>query len=105
MFIPRSVSLPALIIVATAWASTLVVPGLALLIDGLPAFSIPVSVRISAGLSAIAAGLFVFMVWVADRVFPAVGRRMSMWPIEMGTFAVFLFGLAAALVLTLTRGA
>lgn len=105
MLIPRTLSLAARLAASSAWASTLVLPGLWLLIDGPQTISIPLSIRVPAGLSAVAAGLLIFMVGVADRLFPAVHRGELTWRIELATLAVFLLAILLALILTLSRGA
>lgn len=42
------------------------------------------------GLSSLAGAQLVFMVLVADRLFPSVGRRVGVWFVEMAVFLVFL---------------
>jgi hypothetical protein len=46
-------------------------------------------VVVIAGIGAIAAGEFVFLVGAADRLFPSVGRRIVAWALEMTLFGVF----------------
>ena len=104
MPVPRSISLATLIIAVTAWASSLVLLGLWLTIDGMQNVAVPLNIRIPAGLSAIAAGMLVFMVGVADSLFPGVRRGNLTWRVELGTI-VLLIGTLLALSLALSRGA
>ena len=57
----------------------------------------PQVIRLS-GLASTAAGAFVFMMGVADRLFPAAGQRLSIFLVEMATFMVFVGGCAGACV-------
>lgn len=94
MSLPRAVSLSLVTCVAVVWASALFLAGLWLLFSvpgRLPALSAPCQVG---GWAAIAAGQFVFMVLVADRLFPLVGRRPMTWVVEMACFLIFLGGAA-----------
>jgi hypothetical protein len=84
----------------------LTVLGLSLMLDG-PPVSWMGGGRASwtlFGLASIAAGLLVFMAMVADRLIPQVGRRMTMFPLEMTMFALLVGG-AAAGFLILSGGA
>lgn len=103
MSLPRSVSLPVLILLATMWATVLVMFGLWLMIDG--PHLVWVRIRSLAGVAAVGVGLFVFMWGVADRVFPAVGRRLTTWWVEMATFLGATVSGVLAAVLFITRGA
>jgi hypothetical protein len=80
----------------------LVVLGLALVSGGL---GLPPSrLYAPAGVAAIAAGMFIFMVLVADRLVPSVGVRQSMWPVEMGTVVVWVVAVVVLGVLLFSRG-
>ena len=103
MSLPRSVSLAALVIVGSAWAAILVELALWLMIDGPRSLTVPLRLRLLGGLSAVCAGLVIFMLIVADRLFPGVGRRGSMWKVEMATMLTFL-GCGAACLLSLAWG-
>lgn len=94
----RSLAMSIRIALYGLWGACLVVLGLSALIDGssyLPGH--PQVVRM-VGLASAAAGAFVFMMGVADRLFPAAAQRLSIFVVEMGTFILFLVGLAGALV-------
>jgi hypothetical protein len=65
-------------------------------VDG--AARLPARACVPIGLSSMAAGLFLFMTIVADRLFPSAGRRLSIWLVEMATFLVFLGGCVGAVV-------
>lgn len=100
MSLPRRISLVVLMLCATAWAAVWVMLGLWLILDGPRQAPLPAAASLSAGLCAVSAGLIVFMCFVADRLFPAVGRRLSMWRIEMGTVLAFLIGGGLAILLS-----
>jgi hypothetical protein len=102
--LPRSLTLTALLLAATVWAATLVLLGLWMVFDGPPAPRISLSVRLPLGAAGIAMGLFVFMVRVADRVFPQIGRRLCMWPLEMSIFLVFILGVVTAWLMAFSGG-
>src|ERR1041385_438585 len=90
----RSMALWSRVALATGWSGCLVVLGLWCLIDG--AARLPARARVPIGLASIAAGLFLLMTIVADRLFPAAGRRLSIWLVEMATFLVFFGGCGGA---------
>lgn len=101
MSLPRKISLAVLALSATAWAALLVMLGLWLVLD-CPRTTVRAEARcILSGLASIAAGTVLFMIVVADRLFPSVVRRMSMWRVERGTILLFLLsgGLAGLLLL------
>jgi hypothetical protein len=50
------------------------------------------------GVAAIAGGVFIFMSAVADRVVPGVGRRLSMWHLEMSVALVMALSLVFVLI-------
>lgn len=96
MTISRGLSLAILVPAATAWAGCLVIAGLWLVFNvrlaGWPG--------LLGGLSAVAAGQFVFMAAVADRLFPNPGWNRTIWLLEMVTFlAAGVLGAAAAILL------
>jgi hypothetical protein len=84
----RRFSLAALVLLATAWAACMVIAGLWLMGQGARHLPMPRGMAVLCGLTSLAGGLFIFMVAVADRVVPGVGRRLSMWPLEMLTALV-----------------
>jgi len=93
MHVSRSMSLPCLALLASGWAGALVVWGLWLLGGGGGARSALGSARVVGGVAAIAAGQFVFMVLVADRVFPGMGRRPAVWWTELASVVAVVLGL------------
>ena len=105
MSLPRSVSLAVLVLIATAWATLMIEFGLWLAVQGPQVLAVPRIVRLPAGIAAISGGLVVFMIMVADRVFPIVGRRFSMWWVEMTTFLVFVFSAAVSGLVVFSGGA
>lgn len=100
----RTFSLAMRVAVATAWAACLVMLGLWFLLDAPRLIAATMPVCRLAGLSAIAAGLFVFMYVVADGLFPSVGQRSSMYTLEMSVFAVFVLSFLAAAMLFIYGG-
>jgi hypothetical protein len=52
----------------------------------------------AAGLALSAAGVFLFMALVADRLIPAIGRRLSMWTLEAFVFLLFAAAVAACVL-------
>jgi hypothetical protein len=86
------------IVVASAWAGSLVILGLWLLAEGRVWLPIRGVSCTFGGLASIAAGIFLFMALVSDRLVPGVGRRQSMWAAEMAVFAGMLAGLAGVLL-------
>jgi hypothetical protein len=89
----RSFALIVRVSLGSIWATSLVVLGLWAILDAPTKMSIA-----CAGIASIAMGLFLFMTFVADRLFPAAGGRLSIWIAEMATFLVFLGGCVAAFV-------
>ncbi|MCE7974059.1 MAG: hypothetical protein DYG92_06995 [Leptolyngbya sp. PLA1] len=86
----RRTLLIALSLPALAWAGGLVVLGLALLGHGAAGGPLPqvVGGRDWLGLAALAGGLFVFMLLVADRWFPRAAPR-AVAILEAAVFALF----------------
>ncbi len=89
MGLSRNVSRPALITLAAVWAACCVIGGLWLIFDLSRAIPAARWVVVIAGIGAIAAGEFVFLVGAADRLFPRVGRKVGAWTVEMALFGVF----------------
>jgi len=92
----RSIALAARVVGGTVWGVAFVVLGLWLLLEG--SARMPVRISLLAGAASVAAGLYLFMFMVADRLFPAAAARLSVWLLEMATFLVFLGGFAAAVI-------
>lgn len=88
MSISRSVTLGLLTTVATAWAICLVVPGLWLAIERPTVLLFGQGWALAVGVLCIAIGNFVFMVLVADRLFPSVARRAWASTIEIAVITV-----------------
>jgi hypothetical protein len=86
--ISRSVTLGLLSTVATAWAICLVVPGLWLTIERPSVLFFGPRESLVAGVLCISIGNFVFMVLVADRLFPMVARRALASTIEILVFSI-----------------
>lgn len=101
----RLVSLGLRVAFGALWAGCLVVLGLAVAFGGL---GLPVTpgarTTTLLGIACIAGGLFIYMVFVADRLIPAVGLRQTMWRVEMAMVMAFLCGGAAALWTALAGG-
>ena len=96
----RAMSLGARVLCGTAWAMCLTVLGLSLVLEGPPISWMGANrARWALGVASMAAGLFVFMAMVADRLVPQVGRRMTMWPVEMCMILLVVGGIAAAVVI------
>jgi hypothetical protein len=103
MSIPRALSLTVLALVATTWAVAMVVSGLWLLGGGGASLPMPPSVRRMWALLLIACGQYVFVVVVANRLFPAVGSRPVIWyTLELPTIA--FVGVLTLAVLALYAG-
>lgn len=100
MILARTMSLGARVVFGTAWAMCLVVLGLALMVDGPPvALATGRAPWALLGLASAAAGLFVFMTMVADRLVPHVGRRMTMWRVEMAMVVLLACSVIGAVLL------
>lgn len=97
MSLTRGLSLTLLALLATAWSLAWVLIGTWLLASApalLPGFEGPCR---GGGIASIAAGQFLFMVLVADRLLPRAGWRLTWW-CEVGALSAFLAGLAVVLV-------
>jgi hypothetical protein len=94
----RRITLAALVMLATAWAACMVVLGLWLIGQGWRHLPMPRAMSAMSGVASLSAGLFIFMAAVADRVVPGVGRRLSMWPVEMAMALVVAVSLMCVLI-------
>ena len=98
MNLARTMSLGARVVFGTAWAMCLVVLGLSLMLDGPPlALAARRGPWALLGLASAAAGMLVFMAMVADRLIPHLGRRMTMFWVEMAMAALLVLGVVGAL--------
>lgn len=84
----RSATVGLVIGIAAAWAASLVISGLWLALDLSGAIPGGRWIVMIAGAGFIAAGEFVFLVAVADKLMPRVGRRVGVWAVEMALLAV-----------------
>lgn len=97
----RRVSLTVLALFATPWAGLLTMSGVWLLLIARdhPALGIGLATgigpwpRVVAGVTAVSAGLLVFMCLVADRMFPRASRAVVA-SVEMAASAVVFLGVA-----------
>lgn len=101
MLSARTASLVVRITAATLWASVLSVTGLWAMLSASHEWPMFGPVWMVAGAAAIAAGLFVFMVLVADRLVPSASRRLVVTA-EMVVMVSFVLGLAATVWLVRT---
>lgn len=90
MSLSRTVSLGVLTAIASAWAVCLTVPGLWLMVETPRIFLFDPFDSFLAGVLCIAMGNFVFMAFVADRMFPSVMKRESAWALEMFMISVMV---------------
>jgi hypothetical protein len=105
MSLVRTMSLGLRVLVGTTWAACLVVLGLLLADGGFPRLlNVPRAVWALVGLASVGAGLFIFMTIVADRLVPSVGRRLSMWRLEMAMMMLALLCGGAAVLVLVYRG-
>jgi hypothetical protein len=94
----RRITLAALVTVATAWSACMVILGLWLIGQGWRHLPMPRPMSAMGGLMSISGGLLIFMAAVADRVIPGVGRRLSMWPVEMVAAMVMAVSFVVVLI-------
>lgn len=94
----RRLSLSLLALAGTAWGGLLTVAGLWLLMIARDQSALGPWPRIIGGLTAVGAGLLVFMCLVADRLFPKASRRLVVWSELLSSVVVFL-GVAWLVVL------
>lgn len=93
MSLPRPISLALLALAATTWAGVLVVCGLWLLLNAPNRWpGVADQCRVG-GISCLACGQFIFLVLVADRVYPRLARRNAVWWVELASVLVGLGGL------------
>lgn len=95
MPIPRRFSLGLVLLTATPWALLLAVAGVRLLEEGAAIVALPGAERVSAaaGMTALAAGMLVFMCLVADRLLPRANRTMVLG-CELACCVVLFAGVA-----------
>lgn len=86
---------------ATTWAATLLLTGLWVAMNGPERWPVPRELCLMGGSALLAGGQFLFLVLVADRVFPRASSRL-VWAIEALLFAAFVLGLGAALYMLAT---
>lgn len=94
----RRLSLGCVIAVGAVWAACLVIGGLWFVFDLSRAIPPAGWGVVVVGLGFIAAGEFVFLALVADKLFPRMGRRMGAWAVQMALFGVFLVSITCAVV-------
>lgn len=80
----------------TLWAALLTITGLWVLFTIPDQWPLLKPVCFLCGASLVGAGQFLFMMLVADRLFPRASRKVVR-PLEAGAFAVFLGGLILGL--------
>lgn len=104
MNVSRRASLTLRFIAATAWAAVMVLSGLWVI------FSVPTQVPIlkpswcvASGLAVAAGGQFVFMILVADRLFPSADRRL-VGLVEAACFLAFVGGVGLTAWLVMHAG-
>ncbi len=90
----RAASLAVRIVAATLWSSVLSITGLWAMLSASREWPMFGPAWIVAGLAGVAAGLFVFMVLVADRLVPHASRRLVVTAemIVMVSFVLCLLG-------------
>lgn len=76
---PRGVSLAIVVAVALPWALGLSLVGLWLLTSGREVWPRAGVAAGFAGMTLVAAGQLVFLVFVADRLYPTAARRVAPW--------------------------
>lgn len=79
-------------VAATGWSGAMQVLGLAAVFTGPSRWPIFAPYLLLGGTALIAGGQYVFLVLVADRVFPAASPRVTL-PIELASLGVFVGGL------------
>jgi hypothetical protein len=94
----RAAALTARIGFPLAWGACLVILGLWSIDEGWRWLPLRPATGAWIGSLLMAAGLFVFMVLVADRLLPRLGRRYSMWRLEMLVCLAMLASCAAVVV-------
>lgn len=94
-----------LIPAASGWAMCLVLGGLWLMLDVRARPGVPGPAALFGGMGAIAAGQFVFMTTVADRLFPNLHRARVIWLLETAVFLAAVGLGVASVILVFTGGA
>jgi hypothetical protein len=96
----RAATLTIVALAASGWAAVMAVAGLRVVLDYGPGVGPEMRGPVLlGGVAILAVAQFVFMVAVADRLFPAVGGRLIVWLAEMGMFLVALAGIVSAVFL------
>lgn len=96
MGLTQRISLGVRLIASAAWAWLMVVSGWWAVLSGPREWPILKGVSLLGGITMAAGGQLVFMVLVADRLFPYASRRL-MLGLELASFLAFLGGLGAVL--------
>jgi hypothetical protein len=94
MHASKGIAFGLVVTVSAAWAACLVILGLWMAFDLARQFSSGAWAVRTAGIGLIAAGEFVFLVRVADKLFPRLGRRLGVWALELSLLLTFLACLA-----------
>jgi hypothetical protein len=94
--VTQRIGLGVRVVAAASWAWLMVMCGWWAILSGPHEWPIFRGVSLLSGLTMAAGGQLVFMVLVADRVFPGASRRM-MLALELVSFLAFLSGLGAVL--------
>lgn len=102
MGLTRRISLAVRLVAAAAWAWLMVVCGWWAVLSGPREWPILRGVNLPAGLAMAAGGQLVFMVLVADRLFPSASRRLLLG-LELACFLAFL-GCLGAVIWNLQAG-
>lgn len=106
MHLRRRLTLALSVAIAAPWSLSLSVAGLWLLTTRSIPWPSGVAITAFAGVTLLAAGQLVFLVFVADRLFPSAGKRVGPWleaPISL-VVIVGSLGLLALLVARLWMG-
>ena len=90
MHASRGITFGLVLSLFAAWAACLVILGLWMTFDLARQFSSGSWAVRTAGIGLIAAGEFVFLVRVADKLFPRLGRRLGVWAMELTLLLTFL---------------
>jgi hypothetical protein len=98
MLSARTASLVIRITAATLWASVLSVTGLWAMLSASREWPMFGPAWIVAGVAGVAAGLFVFMVLVADRLVPSASRRLVV-TVELAVMVSFVLCLVGTVLL------
>lgn len=88
-------------VAATAWAGTLLLTGMWVAMNGPDRWPVPKELCLLGGVALLSGGQFLFLVLVADRMFPRASSRL-VWMVEVLLFAAFVGGLGGAFWLMAT---